>query len=432
MLYIQVMRGSLLLIGLPLMSAPVISAQETLRAENALSFQTVSIGPRTDTLEACPKFQAFKAEAAYTDGSSGLKDVSEVSTDALPLPADDLDRAGLLAALNNTLTYWRNKPDTFKVLIGKDNYTAAQMRRTTQKLLDLFSGPAAPEELLAALKAQFRAYRSVADDASGKVVITGYYEAEIKVAKQADAVNKFPIYLKPADLIKTDPSMGADFDYGRVDENGKLVRYYPRSEISGGVLAGKGLELVWSAHPAQIMLLQIQGSGILRFPDGDFIKAGFDGANGHPFKSVQKLLIDCGEVPAMSFKDFINYLSMQGEREPRLVDLNPRYIFFRQRPKDSPAYGAMGAGLTPGRSIAVDPKPIPLGVTALLRSKRPVAGADGGLGFKEFTRFVTAQDTGSAIRGPGRIDLFWGSGDTAETEASSMKTPGDLFILIAK
>jgi membrane-bound lytic murein transglycosylase A len=343
-----------------------------------------------------------------------------------------MDRASLLAALKNTLTYWRNKPDSFKVLIGKDNYTAAQMRATTQKLLDIFSADMPPEKLLAALKTQFRAYRSVADDGSDKVVITGYYEAEIKAARQPDAVNKFPVYLKPADLVKTDAGMGVDFDYGRVDENGKLIQYYSRSEISGGVLGGKGLELVWSAHPAQIMLLQIQGSGVMRFPDGDFIKAGFDGANGWPFKSVQKLLMDCGEVPAMSFKDFINYLSLQGEREARLVDLDPRYIFFQQRPKDSPAYGAMGAGLTPGRSIAVDPKPIPLGVTALLRSKRPVAGADGSLGFKEFTRFVTAQDTGSAIRGPGRIDLFWGFGATAETEASSMKTPGDIFILIAK
>ena len=431
LLYIQFMRCSFLVPGLLFLLAPLAPAQEALRAESAASFRTISAAPKTDILEACPKFQNFKQEAAYPDESSGLKDVSEVSTDALPLPSDDMDRASLLAALKNTLTYWRAKPDSFKVLVGKDNYTAVQMRRTTQKLLDLFSADMSAEDLLSALKAQFRVYRSVADDGSGKVVITGYYEAEIKAARQPDAVNKFPIYLKPADLIKTDASTGADFDYGRVDENGKLVRYYSRSEISGGVLGGKGLELVWSAHPAQIMLLQIQGSGVLRFPDGDFIKAGFDGANGWPYKSVQKLLIDCGEVPAMSFKDFINYLSLQGEREARLVDLDTRYIFFQERPKDSPAYGAIGAGLTPGRSIAVDPKPIPLGVTALLKSKRPVA-AEGGLGFKEFTRFVTAQDTGSAIRGPGRIDLFWGFGDTAETEASSMKTPGDLFILIAK
>jgi len=407
------------------------AAQEATRAESLLAFEAALPGDKADSLDSCPKFQAFKQASAYPDGSSNLKAVSEVPIDSLPLPADDMDRSGLLTALQDTLNYWNNRPDSFKILLGGDTYTARQMRDTTQKLIETLSADMAPAELREVIKTRFRAYRSVADDNSGKVVITGYYEAEIKVARQPDAVNKFPIYLKPADLIKTTPDMAVDFDYGRVDANGNLVKYYPRAEISGGALAGKGLELVWSAHPAQIMLLQIQGSGILRFPDGDFTKAGFDGANGWPFKSVQKILMDCGEIPSMSFKDFINYLSLQGDREARLVDLNPRYIFFQSRPKDSPAYGAIGTGLTPGRSIAVDPQPVPLGVTALLKSKKPVAGSNG-LSDKEFTRFVTAHDTGSAIRGPGRIDLFWGSGDTAETEASSMKAEGDLYILIAK
>ena len=413
-------------------AAAPTAAQEALRAGNNSAFEAVRVTPDSDTLEACPKFQDFRQASDYPDSSSGLRDVSEISPDMLPLPADDMDRAGLLTALKGTLDYWRNRPDSFKILLGGDTYTARQMRDTTQKLIDALSSDMTPAELREVFKTRFRAYRSVADDNSGKVVITGYYEAEIKASRHPDAVNRFPIYLKPADLVKTTPDMGVDFDYGRVDELGNLVMYYPRADISGGVLGGKGLELVWSEHPARIMLLQIQGSGILRFPDGDFIKAGFDGANGWPFKSVQKLLIDCGEIPPMSFNEFVNYLSLQGEREPRLVDLNPRYIFFKSRPKDSPAYGAIGAGLTPGRSIAVDPKPIPLGVTALLKSKKPVAGPDGAMSFKEFTRFVTAQDTGSAIRGPGRIDLFWGAGETAETEASSMKAEGDLYILIAK
>ncbi len=430
-----------------LLAAPDASAQqEALRAENDLFFGrftftglpfsasggAASAGSDPGVLEACPRFQNRQLNDVYPDPSYGLRDVSEVSPDALPLPADDMDRASLLTALENTLAYWQKKPDAFKVLVGKDYYSSVWMRLTAQKLIDLLSTNMSPEDLRAAVKKQFHVYRSVADDGSGKVVITGYYEAEIKAARQPDAVNRFPIYLKPSDLVKITPDMGLDFDYGRVDANGNLVRYYSRQEISNGILAGKGLEAVWSEHPAWIMLLQIQGAGILRFADGDFMRVGFNGANGWPFKSVQKILIDCGEVPSMSFKDFISYLTTQGERESRLVDLNPRYIFFQTRPKDSPVYGAMGLGLTPGRSIAVDPAPIPLGVIALLSSRKPVAGPDGSLSFKNFARFVTAQDTGSAIRGPGRIDLFWGSGDTAFTEASSMKAPGDLFILIAK
>lgn len=405
---------------------------EGLRLENDGVFELTTPEPPADELEACPKLDSFNAAGEYSDNTSNLKDVAEIPGESLPLPADDMDRESLLAALRVNLSYWNARPDSFKVRLGKDYYSARDMLRTTRRLIEIFSSDKPASELQNILKDQFRIYRSVADDGSDKVVITGYYEAEIKVSKAPDAANKFPVHLKPADLVKTTPQMGVDFDYGRYDAGGNLVRYYSRAEISAGALGGRELELVWSAHPSHIMLLQIQGSGILRFGDGDFIKAGFDGANGWPFKSVQKLLMDCGEIPAMSFKDFIACLSKQGDRESRLVDLNPRYIFFQPRPKDAPAYGAMGYGLTPGRSVAVDPKPIPLGVTALMVSKRPVAGQGGGLEFRDFTRFVTAHDTGSAIRGPGRIDLFWGAGDKAETEASSMKAPGDLYLLIAK
>jgi len=394
--------------------------------------EVAGLPPALDTLETCPKFGEFSAARAYPGLSSGLREVSEVSAEALPLPEDDMGKEGLLESLRLTLSYWKKRPDAFRIKIGPDSYGAPRMRDTTQRLINLFEAGLSGQELHKALKDDFRVYRSVADDGSGKIVLTGYYEAEIKAAKKPDETHKFPVHLKPPDLIKTTPDMGVDFDYGRIDQNGKLVRYYPRQEISGGALAGQDLELVWSEHPALIMLLQIQGSGIVRFPDGDFIKTGFDGANGWPFKSVQKLLKDCGEIPDMSFKDFISYLAKQGGRESRLVDLNPRYVFFKQRPKDSPAYGAIGTALIPGRSIAVDPGPLPLGITALIRSKRPVAGQNGSLAFKDFTRFVQAHDTGSAIRGPGRIDLFWGAGETAETEASAMKAKGDIFILIAK
>lgn len=383
-----------------------------------------------DTLDTCPKLNALKADAGYADAPA-VKEVAEVDAAKLPLPADDLERAGILEVLKTDLDYWNSRPDTAKIQLGSETYEAPRLRATAKALLELFSDPIPAEELLKALKSRFRIYRASADDGTGKTVITGYYEAEIAVTKAPDETHKYAVHLKPADLVKTTPAMGADFDYGRYDEEGKLVRHYSRAEIHAGQLSGQGLELVWSAHPSQIMLLQIQGSGVLRFPDGDYIRAGFDGANGHPFRSVQKILIDCGEIPGMSFKDFIKYLSAQGPREERLADLNPRYIFFKQRPKDSLPYGAIGRTLTAGRSIAVDPKYVPLGLFGLLKSKRPVAQGEG-LGFKDFNRFISTHDTGSAIRGPGRVDLFWGTGPTAETEASSMKATGELYLFIAK
>jgi len=383
-----------------------------------------------DTLDSCPKLNRLNAGEGYSDAPA-VKEVAEVGAETLPLPADDLERAGLIEILKTDLDYWNARPDDTKVQVGPDTYDAPRLRRTIGSLLEIFSSDLPAADLLKILKTRFKVYRASADDGTGKTVITGYYEAEIPVTKTPDAAHKYAIHLKPADLVKTTPAMGAAFDYGRYDAAGKLVPHYSRAEIHAGALAGQGLEMVWSAHPAQIMLLQIQGSGVLRFADGDYMRAGFDGANGHPFRSVQKILIDCGEVPGMSFKDFIGYLSAQGPREERLADLNPRYVYFRARDKDSRPYGAIGRALTPGRSVAIDPKYIPLGLFGLLKSRRPAA-QDGALTFKDFSRFISTHDTGSAIRGPGRVDLFWGTGATAETEASSMKAPGELYLLIER
>lgn len=387
-------------------------------------------GAPAGILEACPRLARLAEDEGYT-APPAVREVSQVDPALLPLPADDLERAGILKILATDLDYWEKKPDSFKISIAGDTFDAPRMRRTIKALREIFSAEMPQDDLLNALRSRFRVYRASADDGTGKTVVTGYYEAEIKVTRLPDATHRYPVHLRPADLVKTSPDMGADFDYGRYDASGRLVRHSSREEIHAGALDGEGLELAWSAHPSHIMLLQIQGSGVLRFPDGDYLRAGFDGANGHPYRSVQKLLIDCGETPPMSFKDFIAYLSSQGPREERLTDINPRYIYFKERPKDSRPYGAIGRTLTDGRSIAIDPKHIPLGLFGLLKSRRPVAGGDG-LSFRDFNRFISTHDTGSAIRGPGRVDLFWGSGETAETEASAMKASGELYLLVLK
>ncbi|OGS11450.1 MAG: hypothetical protein A2234_04285 [Elusimicrobia bacterium RIFOXYA2_FULL_58_8] len=410
-------------------------AAQAFRWQNAAEtaqFRAPSPGLPADTLDACPKLNALRATDPYPDSPPAVREVSEAGAASLPLPADDLDRAGLLEALRTSLDYWNSRPDSAKITLGADTYTAAHLRNTVNTLIEILSTDIPAQELLKALQARFRVYRASADDGTGKTVITGYYEADIQVSRNRDEKNRYAIHLKPADLVKTTPAMGADFDYGRYNEAGTLVRHYSAQEIHSGALAGRELELVWTEHPARLMLMQIQGSGILRFPDGGHLRAGFNGANGWPFRSVQKILIDCGETPAMSFKDFISYLSsLPADREERLTDLNPRYIFFQARPKESLPYGAIGRPLTPGRSIAIDPAHIPLGLPGLLKTRRPVARPEG-LEFREFTRFITTHDTGSAIRGPGRVDLFWGSGATAETEASSMKAPGELYLLVLR
>ncbi len=330
-----------------LLCLSTVSAQETWFLAGRNNFKTPLTQKPVDSLENCPAFNAFTTFDSYSDNTVNLKDVSLVDSNNLPLFKDDMDTASLISALKTNLAYWLAKPDSFKIIIGKDNYTAIQMRATTKKLLDIFSKNLKNEEINDILKKNFNLYRSVADDGSDTVVITGYYEAQISVSAEPTEKYKYPIHLKPQDLIKTSPSMNVDFDYDRIDENGNIVKHYSREEIRSGKLDNQNLEIVWSAHPAEIMLLQIQGSGILSFGDGGFIKTGFNGANGWPFKSVQIILMECGEIPSMNSSSFIAYLSTQTqERELRLVNLNPRYIYFKINSSNTPPYGAMGKALT--------------------------------------------------------------------------------------
>lgn len=379
--------------------------------------------------ENCPK---YKENIQITDINSPVKDVSPIDLSLIDSFSDDMDRESLIKSLETNIRYWKIKPQDYKVTIGKDKYSASHMLDSAKRLLDIFSQNYSFEQIGEILKKEFKIYRAVSDDSYRNVTITGYYESEIEVTEEKTGNSIYPLYSSPPDLVKA--PAGLDFDYGRYDENGNLVKYHSSAQIYSGALDGKGLEIAYSAHPSQIMLAQIQGSSILRYPDGNYIRIGFASANGWKFNSVQKILMDCGEIPSMSFKDFIKYLSSQPQdREERLVSLNPRYIFFSVKNKETLPYGAMGQELIPQRSIAIDPQYIPLGITGYLKTKKPVANENGELeGFKDFSRFVSAHDTGSAIRGPGRIDLFWGQGKKAETEASSMKAPGEFYIFVLK
>ncbi len=389
------------------------------------SFDKTDLTIRDD----CPK---YKESIQITEIDNPVKDVSVSDFSNLGTIADDLDRNSLLKALETNVKYWTNKPSSYKVKIGPSYYSSGHMLETSKKLLELFSTQSDIEKIGESLKKEFKIYKAVSDDSYRNVTITGYYESEIEVTSEKTGDSIYPIYSSPPDLVKA--PAGFDFDYGRYDENGNLVKYYSSAQIYSGALNGKGLEIAYSAHPSQIMLAQIQGSSILRYKNSDYIRVGFASANGWKFNSVQKILMDCNEIPSMSFKDFIKYLSSQPQdREERLVTLNPRYIFFSVKNKETLPYGAMGQELIPQRSIAIDPKYIPLGITGYLKTRKPVANENGQLeGFKDFSRFVSAHDTGSAIRGPGRIDLFWGQGKKAETEASSMKAAGEFYIFVLK
>jgi membrane-bound lytic murein transglycosylase A len=203
-------------------------------------------------------------------------------------------------------------------------------------------------------------------------------------------------------------------------KNGEAVPYYTRREIDvEGVLKGRGLELAWVADPVELFTLHIQGSGKIKLEDGRILTVSYAQNNGRPFRII-------------TYRTVKNFLKSKKEQELfEILSYNERYIFFRFVDKEP--LGSLGQPVTPDRSIATDPDYFPQGALALIRLRKPVFDAEGNI--KErvpFSRFVLNQDKGSAIKGPGRVDLFCGFGANAQSTAGSLKEKGELYFLIKK
>ncbi|MBI5882011.1 MAG: MltA domain-containing protein [Elusimicrobia bacterium] len=351
----------------------------------------------------------------------------------VPLPQDDLSAASAVEAAGKTRDYWAGRPPEEKVVIGGRTYSAAHMARSFSALGSLLSRALSAAALKAEIEKAFDIYQAVKPDGTLEGTMTAYYDPEIPVGRVGST--GVPIHARPSDLVRVDPSLGLPFDYGRVDSQGKLVPHAARREVNAGALAEQGLELYATRHPTDLLNLQTEGSGWGVLPGGGRVRLIFNGTNGHPFRSVGKTLIDCGLIPAGTDSfGILNYLKSQTlEREIELVDVNPRYVFFKEVASTGGPWGATGVELVAGRSVASDPKQVRLGLAGILVSRKPVASEDGTFqGFLDFTRFVFTHDVGSAIRGPVRLDVFWGRGAKAEAEAHRMLFPGKLTVIVLK
>jgi membrane-bound lytic murein transglycosylase A len=209
-----------------------------------------------------------------------------------------------------------------------------------------------------------------------------------------------------------------------------LVPYFTREEIDRGALAGRGLEILYLADPVELFFMQVQGSGRVRLPDGTRLRLGYAGKNGYPYTSIGKLLLERGEGKAngMSMQVLKDWLCADAPRGQRLMWENRSYVFFREldgrEAQDGPI-GAAGVALTPGRSLAVDASYHALGLPIFVEAETLV-GSDGA----PFRKLMIAQDVGSAIRGPERGDIFWGSGEAAGAIAGSTLAPARFIVLL--
>lgn len=290
--------------------------------------------------------------------------------------------------------------------------------------------------LKAFFETRFVPWRINAPDGSREGLITGYYEPLLQGSRARRRGFDVPLYSPPDDLLTidlstTNPDLRNMRLRGRI-EGRRVVPYFSRAEIDKGAAPLAGKELVWVDDPIEAFFLQIQGSGRIQLENGETLRLGYADQNGHPYVSIGRTLIDRGELQASdaSMQGIQAWARANPSRLAELLAQNPSYVFFRElpRPFGDPSLGppgAMGAPLTPERSIAVDTRFIPLGAPVFLATTRPAKE-------EPLNRLVFAQDTGGAIRGAIRADYFWGFGADAGREAGRMRQQGRLWILWPK
>jgi membrane-bound lytic murein transglycosylase A len=351
---------------------------------------------------------------------------------------DDGEFKDVAVAARQSLEYYKKlSPDT-PFFLGPDKATALEMVATLQSfLLIVENNSLTSDQKVDRIKKDFVFYRAVGSSSSGKVLFTGYYEPLLSCRIAGDNTFRYPLYRRPDDIIEVDlTQFGNGFPknklFGRLD-NKKVIPYYSREEIDQKkILANKDLEILWCSDIIDIYVLQVQGSGKVDLGDGNILSVLYDGANGRPYKSIGKYLIDSGAMTKdnMSMQSIRAYLRTHPDKLTDVLNQNPSYVFFRL--DMGPSLGNINVPLTPGRSIATDSKLFPKGALGFIAAQKPVIENGVIKSWVPFTRFVLNQDTGGAIKGPGRADLFFGQGAEAELTAGNFQHEGELYFLMRK
>ena len=352
---------------------------------------------------------------------------------------DDMDLDSLALAVTRNLEYLNRLDPDYTFTYGSKKFTSLQVREGQEAFLKLILDTPDRKTLYREIKKNFILYRAAGRTGNGKVLFTGYYEPVFEASTREEGGFKYPIYRMPSDLIKVDLSLfnkkyKNDAIVARLEGN-KILPYFSRKQIEDEkALDGRGLEIAWLKDPLDVAFLQIQGSGRLRLDGGKTIPVGYAAANGHPYNSIGKYMIEKGYLSQkeVSMQSIRNYLAAHPEVANDVLNYNHSYVFFRVLDSNSPL-GNIQVPLTGGRSIAMDSSLFPKGALCFITCKKPVINSKGEVaGWTRFSRFVVNQDTGGAIKGAGRADIFWGSGQYAEAAAGYLKETGELYILIKR
>jgi len=349
---------------------------------------------------------------------------------------DGLFLDNLVYGIDKSLEYLKKIPEDRSFHFGEDMYRTPHLVLSLETLRDFVETKPSWSAMNRFIADRYRVYRSSGGPESGQMLFTGYYEPHLSGSLTPDGNYRYPVYALPIDLMVIDLApFSQAFDgqriIGRLQGN-TVVPYPDRQAIEADAgFARNAPPIAWVDDRVDLFFLQIQGSGRIYLANGEFLRVHYHGTNGHPYRSIGRLLIDQGKIPAeeMSMQRIKAYLRAHPAEVDGVLNHNPSYIFFKT--ETSGPIGAIGVDLTPGRSVAVDRRVFPMAAPAFLQTQIPVVDGSGRIDrWMDFSAFALNQDTGGAIRGPGRVDLFWGNGPYAQIAAGHMRHPGSFYLLI--
>jgi membrane-bound lytic murein transglycosylase A len=350
--------------------------------------------------------------------------------------SDDLNYEALDSAILKSLSYLNRIPPDRAFRFGTDDYTTTHLIKTLEDFKQVIDSRPNSTTLRRILQNRYRIYKAAGRKETRDVLFTGYFEPLLEGRRHRDEIFKYPVYGYPKDMVSVDLSQFSAQLKGKKIVgrwNGRtFVPYYDRHDIDfKGRIKGNAEVIVWLKDPIDVFFLHIQGSGKILLKNGRTLNVHYHGSNGRPYRSIGRYLIEAGIIDraSMSMSAIREYLKANPKEIEKVFSYNPSYVFFKfetEGPK-----GALGVVLTPGRSVATDANLFPKAALAYVETEKPVAGGDDRiLRWIPMNRFVLNQDTGGAIKGAGRVDLFWGRGRYAEIAAGHMKQPGRLYFLV--
>ncbi len=331
------------------------------------------------------------------------------------------DKSELIKGIDYSLTYL----NTAKAKQAYQDYQMTEFSRekviaSLRRFRTLLFTSKTPQQLQQAVEREFVFYQSVGHDNQGTVSFTGYFQPVYKASRYPTAEYRYPLFRKPSDFETWEAPHPTRRDLEGTDGLGF------NSTIRGD-------ELVWLNDRLKAYLIQVQGSAKLELTDGTIMTIGYNGATDYPYSSLGKELIKDGKVPAeeMSLPRLTRYLEEHPAELSIYLPRNKRFIFFKET-GGRPAYGSLNVPVTDERSIATDKSIMPPGALALINTQIPQINQQSQVETPIVSRYVLDQDTGSAIKGAGRVDIFFGTGDVAKTKAGLVDWTGDLYYLLLK